>query len=85
MTPEKRQTLDSPLHANETWQEQEANAFATALLMPLPLVKEEMAKVEALAAQKHWGVEEVVYEMAQRFQVSEARMAMRLKDLEASL
>lgn len=85
MTSEKRQTLDFPLRDREMNQEQEANAFATALLMPLGLVKEELTKVEALAAQKHWGVEEVVYEMAQRFQVSEARMAMRLKDLEASL
>ena len=81
MTSEKRQTLDSPLRD----QEQEANAFATALLMPLVLVRQELSKVEALAAQEHWGFEEVVAEMASRFQVSEARMAMRLKDLEESL
>ena len=62
-------------------QDEEANIFATALLMPMELMRREYADVEQIAKVRHWGAEEVVSEMARRFHVSEARMALRLGEI----
>ncbi len=55
-------------------EEAEANAFATALLMPAELVERELAAMWS----DHNSLEGLVEAMATRFQVTEARMMARL-------
>jgi Zn-dependent peptidase ImmA (M78 family) len=63
--------------------DQQANRFATAILMPMELVQQQYAEVSQIAQERHWGMEQIVTEMASRFQVSEARMALRIGEMQA--
>lgn len=56
--------------------EQEANAFASIILMPTDLVKEQVAVIEM-----DLGSEEAIKELAKRFDVSMTAMSLRISGL----
>jgi len=64
---------------SEKRQEMQANVFAASLLMPKELVKKEFNKL--LRGSEYITEEEIVFEMANKFKVSEIAMTYRLINL----
>lgn len=65
----------------EWQQEQEANAFAAALLMPLKFIKNELEKKE----NQKFGEVELIENLAKTFNVSVPAMTFRLNNINPSL
>jgi len=69
---------DSTSSAATDTQEIEANAFAATLLMPQPLIEEQL---QVQARRRQQGDEQLVETLAKQFQVSRAAMEYRLINL----